>query len=85
MNKMTEKRILKLSPLEGNPECFLEVEYLLNGDVYVTLSGQDKKGNYYTVSAQIPCPMGGGGNIEDYKVLRKIYDVMRRTNKRKKK
>ena len=79
---MNEKRKLKLNPLEGNLECILEVELLENGDMFVGMRGQDRWGKNQYVSAQIPNPVNGGGNQDDYEILEKIYDFLRK-NKNK--
>jgi hypothetical protein len=71
------KRKLKLSALEGNEECSLEVEFLENGDAYVNMKGQDKRGKIHDISAQIPNPINAGGNPDDYEVLGKIYGVLK--------
>lgn len=75
---MVEKRKLRLSALEGNGECFLEVELLENGDMYVEMKGQNTKGEVHHVSAQIPNPINAGGDLEDYKILGQIYDILKK-------
>ena len=74
---MNEKRKLELMALEGNVKPYLEIEYCPNGDIYVNMFGQDERGTPYRVSAQVPSPIrGGGGNINTYKVLMKIYEIL---------
>ena len=80
---MGEKRKLKLTPLEGDINAFLQIEKLESGDMYVTMLGQDTEGVPYCISAQIPNPINGGGNLKDYKTLVKIYDVLKRHKTKK--
>ena len=63
-------------PLSRNEGCLLEVELQENGDLIVNMQGQDVNGTYHKVSAQIPNPVNGGGNVDDYKTLTKIYESM---------
>lgn len=80
---MGEKRKLKLSPLEGNIDAYLQIETLESGDMYVTMLGQDTEGVSHCISAQIPNPINGGGNLDDYKILGKIYDILKKYQKSK--
>ena len=72
------KRKLKLNALEGNAECFLEVELFENGDMNIGLRGQNTRGEIHYICAQIPNPTNGGGNPDDYKILGQIYEVLKR-------
>lgn len=83
MNKM-EIRKLKLNALEGSFGCSLEIEPIENRDIVVRMTGQDTKGKVYCVSAQIPSPISGGGDLNNYKTLVKIYDAMKLNPKIKK-
>lgn len=78
---MVEKRKLELMALEGNFNAFLEIERLENGDMYVTMVGQDTDGIPRSLSAQIPNPINGGGNLDDYKTLTRIYEVLKKIKK----
>jgi hypothetical protein len=72
------KRKLKLSALEGNEECFLEVELFENGDMNVGMRGQNTRGEIHYISAQIPNPVNAGGDLDDYKILAQIYEVLKK-------
>ncbi len=77
MNKMG-KRKLKLNALIGDVECFLEIERVENGDFYVEMRGQNTKKEIHNISAQVPNPINGGGNLDNYKTLRQIYEVLKK-------
>ena len=70
------KRKLRLSALEGNEECFLEVELFEKGDINIGMRGQNKRGEIHYISAQIPNPINAGGSPDDYKILGQIYDIL---------
>ena len=73
-----ENRKLNLMPLQGDMGCFLEIELSENGDMYIGMRGQSTKAEVDYISAQIPNPINGGGNLEDYKTLRQIYDILKK-------
>jgi len=78
---MAEKRRLDLIALTGNEECYLEIKLSKNGDMFVEMRGQNTSGETKCVSAQIPNPVNGRGNLEDYKTLGKIYDILKNKEK----
>lgn len=78
MSKMSDKRRLELMAIERNGGCYLEIEKLPNGDMYVSMNGQTIPGGFYEkVNAQIPNPINGGGDRDNYKILSKIYDLLK--------
>ncbi len=71
------KARLNLSPLEGDEECFLEIEFDDNSDAFINIRGQDEKGEMQDVRAQIPNPVNGGGNLASYNTIRHLYGVIK--------
>ena len=76
-----EKRKLNLMPLKGDEKCFLEIELYASGDFNVGMRGQDTRGEIYYIFSQIPNPINAGGNLEDYKILGKIYNILKKQQK----
>ncbi|MFH1310870.1 MAG: hypothetical protein ABIH65_00500 [Nanoarchaeota archaeon] len=81
---MNKQRRLNLMSLEGSligedgkARCFLEIEVLPSGDISVNMQGQDTKGKFHYISAQIPNPINAGGNLKNYNTLVKIYDILK--------
>jgi hypothetical protein len=79
---MEKKQRLELMALTGSEKCFLEIEIVENGDMYVNMRGQDTRGEIHDISAQMPNPINGGGNPDKYERLRKIYYILKEQNKK---
>ena len=75
---MVDKTKLKLMALTGQKECFLEIKFMPSGDIFVELRGHNTLGEFHSIGAQVPNPINGGGNLEDYKALREIYDIIKK-------
>lgn len=80
---MTGIARLDLMSLEGNVKSFLEVELLESGDLCVEMRGQNINKEIHHILAQIPNPINGGGNIEEYKILMEVYNTIKKYNDKK--
>ena len=68
-------------PLKGDEECFLKIELYASGDFNIGMRGHDTKGEIHYISSQIPNPINGGGNLENYMLLTEIYDILKKQQK----
>jgi hypothetical protein len=59
-----KKRII-LEQIEGQEECYLEIDRQDNGDLFIEMRGQDTRGDAYTVRAQLVSPNRGGSRNSD--------------------
>ncbi|MBS3084294.1 hypothetical protein J4411_00065 [Candidatus Pacearchaeota archaeon] len=57
---------INLSSLEGKADSYFEISNYKNGDIFVEMKGQNEKGEIYVVRGQVPNPINGGGNLEEY-------------------
>jgi hypothetical protein len=73
-----EKRKIKLDQLEGAGESFLEIEPHDNGDILLTFRGQDERGEFYTVRAQLLGHFGGTRNQKAYEIISQLYRLAER-------
>lgn len=67
---------IPLSQLEGENNCYFEIQEYPNGDFLVEMRGQDEKREYHTIRAQAPNPINGGGNRKMYEALLKIINTL---------
>jgi len=70
-----EKRRIKLDQIEGSGESFLEIEPHENGDISVAFRGQDERGRFYTVRAQVLGPFGGARDRRSYDIIQELYNL----------